>query len=523
MSSLAQRILLLLSVACLVATIALRPLWYDEILGHWMATLSWPSEVRAATRAGIDLQPPGWYLLVRATETLTGSLVGPRLLGLVGVATAALLVGRLARERWGREIGHFATLAILLTAAREYAWEGRPYGLVLGFAALALFAWSRIAGDVRRTLWLAVLGLSLAAAVQLHYFAVLLVVPLGVGELVRARSRGRLDWAVLAAFVVPMLPLFAVLHDAREASQLMRIGPFSAPGVSALESHYKGLLSILLGVCIALGLLGLCQRGLAESRTALRAYVRDPLQAVIVAFLLLPALAMLLSIAGGSGLSHPRYALAFTLGASLAAASLLHALGLDPRARQRVAFCCALAVLILSWGDVRLAWRAHTEVEQPILADSQAGTLSVFPFGVEGLQAWQAADESTRSAMLLVADPAMAVARGAKATVDVNLTGARDFFPFPVADWNEVRELNRPFVLVQRNAGSSWLLEAILQDGAVLERVPAAGGWKAWLVRPNRLGERSSASADGQGSPKERAPRVVRQNAPVAQSPLDGG
>lgn len=59
MSSRLRRVLPLLTAACLAVTVGLRPLWYDEILGHRMATLPWPDGVREATRAGVDLQPPG--------------------------------------------------------------------------------------------------------------------------------------------------------------------------------------------------------------------------------------------------------------------------------------------------------------------------------------------------------------------------------------------------------------------------------------------------------------------------------
>jgi hypothetical protein len=483
MSSRLPRVLLALSCALLLATVVVRPLWYDEILGHWTATQAWPDGVRAVTRAGVDLQPPTWYLLVRVAELLTGSTHGPRLLSLAGVVAAAFLAGRLARERWGPETGQLVAAALLVSGAHEYAWEGRPYGLLLGCAAVALFAWCRLGEGWHRARWLAVLGLSLLACAQLHYFAVLIWLPLGVGEAVRSRARGRLDLPVLAVGVLPLVALLPLVPDARAAGRLMQTAPFRQAGWRELGAHYRGLLEVLLGAGIACVLLIVCRGGPSRAWTGLRDYLRDPSGAAVAGFLLLPAAAMAASVVGGSGISHERYALAFTLGASLVTGGLVQALLLDTAARQRAAVCAGLAALLVSGKDLRLAWLDAARASRPPHAAAPPDLPVLHPPGTEGLEIWQAADAGTRQRMLLAADPVRAADGGWKATVDVNLSGARSFFPFPVVDWQEVRGLRTEFVLLQPERSRSWVTDAILKERGWMEPVPASPGWEAWRVR----------------------------------------
>ena len=66
---------------------------------------------------------------------------------------------------------------------------------------------------------LAVLAVSLAAAISAHYYAVLLLLPLAAGELVRSRHRGSLDWPVWICLVAPISVLLALLPLLRTARE----------------------------------------------------------------------------------------------------------------------------------------------------------------------------------------------------------------------------------------------------------------------------------------------------------------
>ena len=60
-------------------TAALKPFWYDELYTHVVATRSSFAEMLRVLWQGWDLQPPLYYLLVRAGRALTDSELGFRL------------------------------------------------------------------------------------------------------------------------------------------------------------------------------------------------------------------------------------------------------------------------------------------------------------------------------------------------------------------------------------------------------------------------------------------------------------
>src|SRR5262249_18522328 len=119
--------------------------------------------------------------------------------------------------------GIAAMLFPLSTGAYYYAFEARPYGLVLGLAGLAMICWQSLAEGEGRALPLAGLALSLAAAVSCHYYAVLVLIPFVCGEAARTLSRRRLDlpvWAAMAASLVPLLIFFPLIARARSYSKV---------------------------------------------------------------------------------------------------------------------------------------------------------------------------------------------------------------------------------------------------------------------------------------------------------------
>jgi len=101
-----------------------------------------------------------------------------------------------------------AALFPIVTRAYDYAFEARPYGLVLGFGALAMLSWQAATLE-RRSRWTVVcLALAVAGAASSHYYGVFLALPLVVGEIVRTVTRRRLDvsiWVALGISAVPLL------------------------------------------------------------------------------------------------------------------------------------------------------------------------------------------------------------------------------------------------------------------------------------------------------------------------------
>jgi hypothetical protein len=220
----------LVCVAGLAGRAATRLLWPDELFTLYVSRLPDVAWIWNALASGVDLNPPLSYLATRVALFFGDGLVAVRVPSLAGFAVAAAGVFAIAARPCGVLAGWLAAILFVSTQAASYAYEARPYGLLLGLTALAFASWQRAPGH---TAWIVALAASLAAAVSTHYFAVLIFVPLGAGEVVRAWERRRLDprvWAAFAAGAGLLVAWLPLIRAAREFS-----GQFWArPGLDAM-------------------------------------------------------------------------------------------------------------------------------------------------------------------------------------------------------------------------------------------------------------------------------------------------
>jgi hypothetical protein len=184
-----------------------KALWIDEYLTLYIARLP-ISEIPKALLTGAESHPPSFLYLTHAALSLFG--MGPfalRLLAILGFLLMELCLFQFVRKRTSVLLAFTATLVPFTTRGVYYAIEARGYGLLLGLTALSLVCWSEAADGKRRKLAIAGLAASLAAATATHYFGVIIVLPLALGEMVRSLSNRRVDAWIWAAFTTPALPL----------------------------------------------------------------------------------------------------------------------------------------------------------------------------------------------------------------------------------------------------------------------------------------------------------------------------
>jgi len=177
-------------------------------------------------------------------------------------------VRRIASER----AAVFALAFPVFTVVFWYTEQVRPYGLLLGLFGLAMLSWqTAVRREAHRTWALVVLALTIAVAINTHYYGVLLLAPLCAAELVRSRQRRRLDIPVLlsmgagmagAVFLLPFLKGAAGFrsHYQTEAVPHQAITQsynFILLGHSAFSTHTNHLLAIGLALLIVL-VLGSC-------------------------------------------------------------------------------------------------------------------------------------------------------------------------------------------------------------------------------------------------------------------------
>jgi hypothetical protein len=236
------------------AALASRKLmWNDELYTYYVAMLPSMRDVWAALLSGGEQTPPFFYFTTRvAIDALGASNISIRVPQMFGfwVMSVSLLVLVKRRTLWMPAL--CAAAFPLVTMAYHYAFEARAYGLVLGFAGVALVSWQSAALGRRRLLSLMCLAVSLAAAVSSHYYAIFLILPLALGEITRALGSRHLDLPIFAALAFPAVPLALHLPLIR-AGQAYSGAFWSPPQWINVPDFYAHLLNpALVGLTVIL-------------------------------------------------------------------------------------------------------------------------------------------------------------------------------------------------------------------------------------------------------------------------------
>jgi 4-amino-4-deoxy-L-arabinose transferase-like glycosyltransferase len=184
----------------------------DELFTLYIARLPHFRDIWAALSTGAEQTPPFFYAVSRADIKLFGtSGLALRLPELLAFALMCVCMFHIVSRRTSAVYGFLAILLPFMTTAFNYVIEARAYALVLCFSAVALLCWIWATEGRHRLLALGGLAISLAAAISSHYYSVLSIFPLALGEVVRSFRRKRVDVGVWLALVLSLSPLLAFL------------------------------------------------------------------------------------------------------------------------------------------------------------------------------------------------------------------------------------------------------------------------------------------------------------------------
>jgi hypothetical protein len=313
-------------LACSLARALRTPIWYDELYTLYLAQLPNIKSIWIALKSGLDLNPPLSYLLTRGSLALfSPAELALRLPSSVGFAVMSLCLYRFVRRRLPAAFAWAAATFPVATLAYDYAFEGRPYALVLGFTGLALIGWQSAADGPRRAGGIALMVVSLAAAIYCHFFAVLVFLPIGFGELARAWSRKRIDLAVCVALVVALFPILS-LRPLIKVAGAYRGTFWSKPNWAQNVNFYRALLEdatfplfATLVLLVIIGRYATREGRQDEPLTAGGDEERVPLHEFTAALVLvaLPFLGFLLAKIASGGAYTERYALPSVMGFAL--------------------------------------------------------------------------------------------------------------------------------------------------------------------------------------------------------------
>ncbi len=197
----------------------------------------------------ISLDPLFYHLLGHASVGLFGATAfGIRLPSLFGYLLMQVclyfIVRRMMPGVADERAGVIACAVPALTATLYYGVEARPYGVLLGLAALMLLSWQHVTRDdaAHRTGWLITLAVSITLALNTHYFAVLLMIPLCAAELYRMMKLLRIDWPVALAIILGMAGIAFALPFQKSAGEY-RKHYYNAGhvGLHAISQAYRAL------------------------------------------------------------------------------------------------------------------------------------------------------------------------------------------------------------------------------------------------------------------------------------------
>lgn len=448
--------------------------WFDELVTHYVDILPDWSAVWNALRIGADANPPLMHAFNRAILAVAGDTPAAlRASSIFGVWLACFCLYWIVRRKSPAATAWIAALFPLLSGASAYAIEARPYGLVLGFTALAYLCWQRRGLQQGWTLGLA---LSVAALVSCHYYAVFATIPFWCAEAFRLWRSRRLDWAnplALAAGYLPLIFYWPMIAGARQYSA----NAFAMPSWGSLSEVYGFLLGSSIPL-LAVVLAWLLYQASHRSMTlAWRLTITETVLAI--SFCVLPLAIVLI----GRFITHgllPRYTLPALVGMSVVAALLAEV------AFSRLQMALLLVALAGYIGVERgvslrglpperaFEWTQQTAIEPslPVVHGSSTQYVELF----------QSAPAELRERFYTLADPVEQGRRTGSTAEDLGALHLMPISPLHVEKPAAFLAAHRRFYFIQPPIRNAWVLAKLIEDGADARLLAASPASTLYMV-----------------------------------------
>ncbi len=457
----------LLATTCYIA--AHRHFWFDEVLTYFIGTQPSLKSSWAALVIGADGQPIGFYAVVHFAYLLFGSSpLALRLCAIVPFWLTTLVLYYAVARRTSPLYGFIAALGPPFTVAFQYSFEARPYALVLLFSACSFLAWQFAKQDKMRILSVPAITLTLAAAISTHYNAVLLTLPLLLGEVAYTLRLRKVDIAVLAAVGLSFFPIlffFPHIHGIHNYS----LYPWTHTSLGVLFDIYFALTAKLFVLTIiGCAAAGLWAAILSKNRQKVTIEVESiPHHEIAVAggYLLLPMALFALSLYTKA--FHYRYVIATVVGISIFVPYVLWIFRV--RLSKASALLCSLMILSLiytslsrmrspdenEWG----AFASYSELFNPatkqIYRSNQALVLGDGPFLLTAMYG---------NAMLRDRSFYLTSPEHSQHNSPILFGGLRGIVPGPfhVVDLSDFKQTHRSFLMYNP---APWLLHRLVGEG----------------------------------------------------------
>jgi hypothetical protein len=468
-----------------------RPFWMDEYLVLQTTRAGSPTALwNLMTGAPLSVDPPLFHFLVLYFLRIFGPTeFDARLPSVLAYTLMSFLLYRFVRKYTDVYTG-LAVLALCLTCgAFHYAYEARPYALLLAADSLALLCWSNIVDTQHAGKWaLSGLFLGVAIAVGSHWLGGLVLLPLVFGEVVRSWQTRNIDVGVWAALVAGGATLVAYLPLLKAASEYRSLPWRGAYIWDIFKAFQLVMQPCLVPLTVLLVILALMRFIFGTPPPKLkRASIPSSVFICVVLLALTPFPGFLVGRLVSHSF-HPRYGLLCTIGlVCLVSTAIRNVVG-------RSAVWMGLSVLIIGGCATLLQYRQLSALplggDASILADvsvfSAEPSLPIVPSDIELLLRLEAhGPASLRTRCVYATDPS-SVRILHHNTELLCIKALRRWTRLPIRDLSSLLSVYpRLYVIGPINGKRDWVVRRMLEEHADITLQGAFAGEPVYLVTMN--------------------------------------
>ncbi len=475
-----------------------RTMWLDEIMGSFIIRLPSRSQIWTICQSGADNQPPFYHYLMRASMSLFGGsdILGMRIPSVLGFCLCCFCLYWFVSRNVSKLYGIVAMLYPALTLAWVYGTEGRPYALLLGLASLAAVCWQAV--NRGRRIMAVGLWLTLLLALNCHYYAVLMLVPLGIAESVRTYIRKKIDFFVWLALTTPPLTLLVYIPVLRVSKTNSGIpyAPFTNPALYYAFWRYNGeFLGSSLIFLIFLGAVYLAVRTFSlDSGGAVLGWFRSgnraqllPEVSLVLGFTSMPVFVILFS-KFATHIFFPRYAITGIFGFA-ALIGLSAGLAFWDKKGPALALVVMSSILVFYYQgheDVPLITSARNtpqtiSVPHRLPQSVLDGNLPIVPTDLDDFMKFNYyGDSALRKRLFYVSSEKLAEQYLGFTFHERMMLGAAPYFHTQVVDYDAFIHEHPTFYVFGSLRFSQWVVPKLMADGAELKLIqggPSGGGY----------------------------------------------
>jgi hypothetical protein len=352
----------------------------------------------------------------------------------------------------------------------------------LGFCGIMLVSWQAAAEFRHRRLALAGLACGAAGAVAVHFLAPLLLIPIGLGELERARVNRRLDWPIAIALLIGLIPEVAMIPMVR--AQRAFTGAFwASPSWIRLAGCYEIIAAPGL-VCLAAAVLLWLRRRSTSTAATGCALPRYEL-ITLLSFLCLPLI--LLAISPITHVLFYRYVLGIVFGPCILCGMLVYRLR---RIWPPVAVAFALVMFaVLTAREVRDYSRPGPGND--LTADSMlnATAAQALPVVLSSSHIFLATEGQPNQPpdprLWYLADRQESIRVTGFDSDDITLLNLRPWAPIQVAGPRDFVASHPSFLFAVERGENNWVLQWARERGGAVRAEPDQGPFRLFRVDMN--------------------------------------